>query len=316
MITVLGATGYVGSAIADRLSREGRDHECLSRKDLDYTKFSPLLSYLRERRPDYLINAAGFTGKPNVDACEKARAETLLGNVSIPQTIAQACEVAGIPWCHVSSGCIYAGAFVERNGEWFSEKDLTRPELRTIVENEPHRLRGFSESDAPNFSFHDGPCSFYSGSKALGEEVLADFEKVHVCRLRIPFDSIDHPRNFLTKLQSYPRVYDNVNSISHRDDFARVCIELQEMGAPYGTYNVTNPGFITSRQVVEWIRKLLTPDRSFEFWEDDTAFYSQAASTPRSNCIMDVTKLLSTGIRLRDSEEAVIHALQSWRPSK
>ncbi len=41
-----------------------------------------------------------------------------------------------------------------------------------------HRRRGpdgggFREDDAPNFSFRTNHCSFYSGTKALGEEVLA-----------------------------------------------------------------------------------------------------------------------------------------------
>ena len=71
------------------------------------------------------INAAGYTGKPNVDACETARADTLQGNTLLPQTIAQACAAAGIPWGHVSSGCIFSGAKVDSAGQMRVEKDLT-----------------------------------------------------------------------------------------------------------------------------------------------------------------------------------------------
>ena len=110
MILLLGATGYIGSAFATELHRRRTPFTTLSRAQLDYTRFDLLLPHLRRQRPTFVINAAGFTGKPNVDACETARADTLLGNTLLPQTIAHACAAAEIPWAHVSSGCIYAGA--------------------------------------------------------------------------------------------------------------------------------------------------------------------------------------------------------------
>src|SRR6185503_21109080 len=110
MILLLGATGYIGSAFADELRRRQSPFQPLSRKDVDYTSFGALLRYLRVHNPSFVINAAGFTGRPNVDACETARAETFLGNTVLPITIANACSAASIPWGHVSSGCIYAGA--------------------------------------------------------------------------------------------------------------------------------------------------------------------------------------------------------------
>ena len=98
-----------------------------------------LREYLRRNRPELVINAAGYTGKPNVDACEAARAETLLGNTLLPQTIAHACAAAGNPWGHVSSGCIYSGAKVEVDGRLRVESDLTRPELRAFADESPER---------------------------------------------------------------------------------------------------------------------------------------------------------------------------------
>jgi 3,5-epimerase/4-reductase len=59
----------------------------------------------------------------------------------------------------------------------------------------------------------------------------------------------------LSKVQRYAKVYDNVNSISHRADFVKACLDLWELRAPFGIYNVTNPGFVTTRQVVELIEK-------------------------------------------------------------
>jgi dTDP-4-dehydrorhamnose reductase len=314
MILLLGATGYIGEAFARELKRRKLDFIALTRKETDYSRFDVLLNYLKAKKPSFIINAAGYTGKPNVDAAELARADALAGNTLLPQTIAQACAVAGIPWGHVSSGCIYVGAKVQMDGRLQIEPDLTRPDIHAIVEKHPDRIHGFKETDTPNFSFRSPPCSFYSGTKALGEEIIAGIGHSYVWRLRIPFDEFDNKRNYLSKLQRYPKVYDNVNSVSHRADFVKACVDLWEMRAPFGTYNITNPGFITARHVVALIQKYLKPKHDFEFWPNDAEFYKQAAKTPRSNCVMDVSKLLATGVKIRGVEEALEDSLRNWQP--
>ena len=271
-----------------------------------------MLNYLREKKPAFVLNSAGYTGKPNVDACETARADTLQGNTLLPLMIAQACATTGIPFGHVSSGCIYAGAHVLENGTWQLEKDLTRADLKPLPEKNPAAIRGYSETDEPNFTFRQPPCSFYSGSKALGEEALQGLGQHYIWRLRIPFDEWDNARNYLTKVQRYPKVYDNVNSLSHRGDFARACLDLWERRAPFGTYNVTNPGYITTRQVIGLVQKVLQPNRKFEFWASDEEFYRVAAKTPRSNCVLDTSKLFATGVKMRPVEEALEAALKEW----
>ncbi len=323
MILLLGASGFIGSAFAAELHRRQTPFVPLARAQLDYTRFELLLGYLRRERPVFVINAAGYTGKPNVDACETARADTLLGNALLPQTIAHACAAAEIPWGHVSSGCIFSGAKISAAAAGNThtehatrvEKDLTRPDLRALVDHDPAAIHGFTEDDAPNFTFRDGPCSFYSGSKALGEETLASNPHTYIWRLRIPFDELDNPRNYLTKLQRYARVYDNVNSLSHRADFVRAALDLWERRAPFGTYNLTNPGFVTTRQVIALLEKILRPARPFTYWESDAEFYQLAAKTPRSNCVLDVSKLLATGVRLRPVLEALEDSLRHWQPA-
>ena len=111
-------------------------------------------------------------------------------------------------------------------------------------------------------------------------------------------------------------MYDNVNSISHRADFARACLDLWDRRTPAGIYNVVNPGYVTTREVVTAIQRVLKPARAFEFWADDAEFYRIAAKTPRSNCILDTTKLLATGVKIRPVEEALETSLRNWQPEK
>jgi UDP-glucose 4,6-dehydratase len=132
--------------------------------------------------------------------------------------------------------------------------------------------------------------------------------------LRIPFDEQDSGRNYLSKVQRYAKVYDNVNSISHRGDFVRACLDLWDRKAPFGIYNVVNPGFVTTREVVAQIERILKPNRTFEFWANDAEFYRVAAKTLRSNCVLDVSKLLSAGVKIRPVAEALEDSLKTWKP--
>ena len=101
MIYLLGGSGYVGQAYQALLRRKGVPFRNLRRAEVDYTNPSILGDLLRRERPAFLINAAGYTGKPNVDACELHKAECLFGNVVLPGFIAQVCTEAGVPWGHV-----------------------------------------------------------------------------------------------------------------------------------------------------------------------------------------------------------------------
>jgi dTDP-4-dehydrorhamnose reductase len=313
MVLLLGASGYIGQAFEDALKKQSQPFLSVSRSRADYCRFDVLVDLLAKTRCNFLINAAGFTGKPNVDACEAARADTLRGNTLLPVTIAHACATLTVPWGHVSSGCIYSGAKISEDGHVRVVKDLTVPAVRHLCESDPKAIRGFTETDTPNFSFREPPCSFYSGTKALAEEAILGIGQCYIWRMRIPFDEQDNPRNYLTKIQSYPKVYDNVNSLSHRGDFARACLELWERRAPFGIYNLTNPGYVTTRQVTRMLERSVAPGRQFEFWANDQEFYRLAAKTPRSNCILDVSKTLAAGVKLRSVESALQDSLLHWK---
>jgi dTDP-4-dehydrorhamnose reductase len=310
MIILLGGNGYIGQAFARALAARGLPFEAPARARTDYTRFGVLTELLRLTKPDFLINAAGYTGKPNVDACEKNQADTLQGNTLFPAMVAHACAARDLPFGHVSSGCIYAGARIAGG----VEKDLTTPECQALFQQNPAAIGGFTETDEPNFTFRRPPCSFYSGTKALAEEALGGVGQHFIWRLRIPFDQFDNPRNYLSKVQNYPKVYDNINSLSHRSDFVNACLDLWQMRAPFGTYNVTNPGFVSTRQVVAMLQSILKTARPFDFWANDREFYRQAAKTPRSNCVLNVSKLLAAGVKLRPVEEALRDSLQNWTP--
>lgn len=286
MIYLLGGSGYVGSAYQALLTRRGLPFRNVRRADFDYTDRTALTGLLRREKPEFLINAAGYTGKPNVDACELHKSDCLMGNAVLPGTIAAACADAGVPWGHVSSGCIFTGKRADGTG--------------------------FSETDTPNFTFRTNNCSFYSGTKALGEETLAGAPHVFIWRLRIPFNQVDSARNYLSKLMRYSTLLDAENSISQLDEFVAATLACWEQRVPFGTYNVTNPGHVTTREVVELIKKTGVSNKAFQFFTDEAEFMRTAAKTPRSNCVMDSRKLAATGIKLTEVHAAVERDLRRW----
>jgi dTDP-4-dehydrorhamnose reductase len=316
MIFLLGATGYVGRAFQRELTRLEIPFRSLSRSEVDYSNFKVLCETLKSHRPRFVINAAGFTGKPNVDACETQRSETIWGNIVLTQTVAEACEASGTRLGCVASGCIYTGAKIQSDdGTVTTFEDLNAPEVQKLLQIRSNKIRGFSETDRPNFTFEQNNCSFYSGTKAVGERILSDFPETYVWRLRIPFNEHDDQRNYLSKIQRYPKVYQNWNSISHLGDFVSACLQTWQMELPGGFYNVVNPGYVSTREVVELVKKTLRPGWNPEFWKDDGEFYRTIAKAPRSNCLLDATKLLSNGVRMRSIEEALEAALANWEPS-
>lgn len=287
MIYLLGGSGYVGKAYQKLLKKKGVSFKTLARENLDYTNVNTLIRALEADQPDFLINAAGYTGKPNVDACESDKMNCLFGNAILPGRIAEACETTNTPWGHVSSGCIYTGA----------REDDTE----------------FTEEDTPNFTFRQNNCSFYSGTKALGEDILSETKNCYIWRLRIPFSHEDNPRNYLTKLMRYENLLEASNSISQLDEFVAATFACWEKRVPFGTYNVTNPGYVTTREVVELIKESGLSTKTFNFFKDESEFMAKAAKTPRSNCIMSSAKLAAAGIKMTPVKDAVREALKNWQ---
>jgi dTDP-4-dehydrorhamnose reductase len=277
MIYLLGGSGYVGQAYQALFARLGVPFRNLRRSEADYSKPTVLGDLLRRDRVEFLINAAGYTGKPNVDACELHKADCLFGNAVLPGIVAEACTEAGVPWGHVSSGCIYSGT----GGGG----------------------RGVPKEDVSHFPFRTNHCSFYSGTKALGEEVLAGAPSVYVWRLRIPFDHHDNPRNYLTKLMRYQRLLEATNSVSELAEFAAATFACWQKRVPFGTYNVTNPGHVTTHEVCK---------KEFVFFKDEDEFMHVAAKTPRSNCVLDSSKLARAGIAMTDVRVAIERDLARW----
>lgn len=288
MYLILGKNGYIAQAFIKELERRQLNYFALSRSDIDYTNFKIFTDYARIHYNDWkkpfknstIINCAGYIGKPNVDACELNKADTIMGNVIFPTNLANFCTTTYSTLVQISSGCIYNG---------YSKK--------------------FSEEDDSNFDFQNG--SFYSGTKALCEEMILKHNPMsYIFRLRIPFDEHKSPRNYLTKLLSYDKLLNAENSLSHRGDFAKYVIDLLEQKVPHGIYNITNKGSVDTKSVIDLIKKHSLSNKDFEFF-DSLESFSEIIKAPRSNCVLDTSKLESY-IKVRHVEDALEESISNY----
>jgi UDP-glucose 4,6-dehydratase len=91
-------------------------------------------------KPTHVFNAAGVTGRPNVDWCETHKQDTIRTNVVGTLNLADVCREKGLLMINYATGCIF-------------EYNAGHPEGSGI---------GFKEEDTPNFIG-----SFYSKTKAI-----------------------------------------------------------------------------------------------------------------------------------------------------
>ena len=203
---------------------------------------------------DFVINAAGYTGVPNVDACEYHRQACLEGNVNFPLKLHTQTKA---PILHITSGCVYTG----------------------------YTAGGWTEYDKPNFNMDNG--SYYSGTKALFQQLWEDLIDDHgyLFRIRMPFGADQDPKNLLQKLIKYPKLVNFENSVSNVEDVARAAVFFYQNRPAPGIYNVCNPGSVTTYQVAEMLRL------NKEWYEQDEFF--NAVTAPRSNCVLNTDKLQS-----------------------
>lgn len=134
---IYGKTGWLGGLLGKLCEKQGIPYEYGKGRLEDRAS---LIADIRSIKPSHVFNAAGLTGRPNVDWCESHKTETIRVNVAGTLTLADVCRENDLLMMNFATGCIF-------------EYDAAHPEGSGI---------GFKEEDKPNFTG-----SFYSKTKAM-----------------------------------------------------------------------------------------------------------------------------------------------------
>ena len=280
-ILLFGGNGYIGSEFVSQLDPisgiqlirlPSRNH---SFRELEKTIFSI--------KPHVIINCAAYVGGNSIANCENHKDQAIQSNIIFPQMLGEICSVHDIIFGHMSSGCVFNG----------------------------YPIGGYEEEDVRTMTFNS-MCSFYTGTKAMAEDCLNDVKKKYIWRIRLPFDEIDHPRNYLTKLMRFEKLVVALNSLSNRKELVNACIECIMKSVPFGTYHVTNPGGIRSDEITVMMRNILKIDKDFQYFESVESF-NKTGTIPRSNTLLNTDKLASVGIMMTPVHESVGKCLKNWK---
>lgn len=273
---VLGAAGQLGRALRDAYA--GVSHvEFADHAEIDLT--SAELSSARQWA-DYgtIVNAGAYT---NVDGAETAEGRTAAwaANVTGVAELARIAAAHRITVVHVSSDYVFDGS-------------ASRP---------------YREDDAVS------PLGVYGQTKAAGDQVVATVDRHYILRTSWV---IGDGRNFVRTMLSLagrgvdPAVVDDqYGRLTFTSDLARAIRHLTETGAPYGVYNVTGSGEVSSWADIAKRVFALGGYDSDRVRPVSTATYFAGASAPvaarPANSALDLSKITATGFAPADADRTL-----------
>lgn len=257
---LFGKNGWIGGKLIELLKAQNKtfhlaDSRTQNREDV--------IAEIEKYKPTHILNAAGVTGRPNVDWCEDHKQETIRTNVIGCLTMADLCDQYNIHHTLYATGCIF---------EYDDEHTIGG--------------KGFTEEDKPNFH-----ASYYSHTKALVEELLKEYKNTMTLRVRMPISDDLAARNFLTKIIKYERVVNVPNSMTTLTDMLPVSLAMAEKKLT-GIYNFCNPGAISHNECLDLYTKYVDPSYTYKNFSLEEQ--AQILKAGRSNNTLDHTKLCAS----------------------
>lgn len=306
-VAILGH-GFIGSRLLKYLnSFDNITAKCASNTDnsddvdhVDYTNFNILADYLQG--VDYVVNASGFTGVPNVDGCENEKEACWRLNVVSPEVSYAASVLHNARYIHISSGCIY--------DEYKASGD------------------GWSENDTPNFGLYSNRSSFYSKTKHAAEIGLMSTATTlpannpAILRIRIPFTKDDSPKNYFNKLLKYPNLIDYPNSMTCVEDLNTFIKNGIMNDLPGGIYNVVHSSPASASEVCSILESYGLSNPDWKFVSIEALKKSKHIKSNRSNCTLSTAKIRSYGMELPNITYALTQSISllskqvQWRSNE
>jgi 3,5-epimerase/4-reductase len=256
---LFGKGGWICGKVAELLKSQGKEVRIA---DSRMENRESVVAEIEKYRPTHIINAAGITGRPNIDWCEDNKIATLRSNVIGAMTIADICELRCIHHTLFATGCIY-------------EYD----------EEHPVGGKGFLETEIPNYYG-----SFYSHTKAIVEELLVNYKNTLILRVRMPISDDLSPRNFITKILNYEKVVNVPNSMTVLTDLLPVSIIMSERNL-VGIFNFCNRGSISHNEILEMYKEYIDP--TYRYTNFTVEEQSKILKAGRSNNTLSHDKLYS-----------------------
>ena len=280
---ILGAGGQLGSALRDAY-RDRMDIEFAKRSDIS---LDASFGNARNWR-DYstIINAAAHTAVDTAET-DEGRAQAWATNVIGVAALARVATTFGITLVHISSDYVFDGS-------------ATMP---------------YGDDDPIS------PLGVYGQTKAAGEQIVSNVPRHYI--VRTSWVVGDGPNFVRTMLSLAARginpsvVNDQYGRLTFTSDLGRAIRHLLEVGAPYGTYNMTGSGEVNSwADIAKQVFELSNHNPARVTGVSTSTYFADArgpvAPRPR-NSALDLTKIQSTGFAPADSRDLLKAYVESVR---
>lgn len=274
MYHVILGKGFVGTHLSQYFKRNNIEHKIFSQSELDYTDPVVFKDFLETNDKDikWVINCSGYTGVPNVDACEDNKELCYTYNVLYPMQVVKLCNQFKVPVIHVGSGCIYSGYD-----------------------------KAYTEEDTPNFGIYSNESSYYSKCKHVFETFAKEFN-CYVLRIRIPFTDVLTRKNYFSKLLNYDTLINELNSVTSLNDFDEFIVRFISAKPEYGIYNVVNPEPVKAEEVVQILKDNKIVNSNWRFID----LKDLNTKANRSNCVLSTKKIDSLGLSLPETRTSLL----------
>ena len=281
---IYGSKGWIGQQVFGHLTKLYPE-DTLVLSDTRVDDEPAIEKELTSLRPDRVLCLIGRTHGPGystIDYLEQKErlVENVRDNLYGPLILAILSSRLGFHLTYMGTGCIFQYSDSHPNG--------------------------FTEEDCPNFFG-----SSYSVVKGYTDRLLRQFDQ-HVlnCRIRMPITSVDHPRNFISKIIRYKKICSIQNSMTVLDELLPIMLDMAR-NKRTGTINLTNPGCISHNEILDMYIDKVDPNFRYQNFTIDEQ--RVVLKSDRSNNLLDTSKLQEWYPRVRSIHDAVNHTLENWK---
>ena len=269
-VLITGSNGMLGHDLIDVLNDK---HELIltTSKTLDITDKEHTVEFIKENKPDIVINSAAYT---DVDGCEENRERAFSVNGEGVRNLAIGCREADCPLVHISTDYVFNG---KNDTPWVEDDEI-------------------------------GPIRVYGKSKLEGEQAIQEIlDKFFIVRTAWLYgvNGGNFPKTMLELAKTHDEltvVYDEVGTPTYTPDLAEAIGKLIETDY-YGIYHITNSGSCSWCEFAKYIFEIagvdvkVTPVTASEF----------ARPAPRpSYSVLNNKKWVDNGFEpLRSYKEAI-----------
>lgn len=253
-VVILGAGGMLGTD----LMQVFRQFEPIgfNRTELDICDRNRVDATLADLRPDFVINASGYTA---VDAAETVdgRTEAMLVNGTAVGALAEVCHGLSVPLVHFSTDYVFDGG----------------------------RRMGYKENDRP------APINMYGESKFKGEQLLQKAtDRFYLIRTSWLYGH--HGKNFVTTILDKARTGEELKVVNDQFgkptwtlDLAESVMTLLLETRPFGIYHLVNEGVVNWHEYASEICEIA--DLSVSIAPVSSSEFPRAAKRPAYSALVN-----------------------------